>query len=121
MPVRDHPFAVEAYFERSVVLGFALPVAVLANRLPSCLMVDTFGDAHGFRAVAMVQTRRLRPAGFPRWLGRDFGLVGYRIFVRYRSASGKEWRGLYLLRSDSDRWSMTVGGNLFTRYRYRRT
>ncbi len=117
-PLRRHPFAVEAHFERSVVLGFAIAKEKLESRIPPCLSVDTFGEQWGFLAVAMVQTRDLRPAGFPRWLGRDFSLIGYRIFVRYRNAAGRNLRGLYILRSETDRWHMKIGGNLFTRYNY---
>lgn len=117
---KSHPFAVEAYFERSVVLGFALPADALAPKIPWPLELDTVGDL-GFVAAAMVRTRALRPRGFPRWLGRDFSLIGYRVFVRYRSKSGKRLRGLYILGSRADRRSMVIGGNLFTRYRYKST
>ena len=119
--LQRHPFAVEAYFEWSVVLGFALPTAEIQAHIPACLKVDTFADRWGFLAVAMVRTRGLRPAGLPRWLGRDFSLLGYRVFVRYRSSSGKELRGLYILRSETDRRVMKLSGNLFTRYNYETT
>ena len=120
-PFKPHPFAVEAYFERSIVLGFALPTRDLESLIPPSLRLATFGDEWGFLAVAMVQTKNLRPAGFPRWLGRDFSLIGYRVFVRYQSASGKELHGLYILRSETDRWTMKFGGNIFTRYNYQLT
>lgn len=119
--LRRHPFAVEAHFERSVVLTYAFPAAQLAKHLPECLSLDTFEKRHGFVAAAAVQTSSLRPKGWPRWLGRDFLLLGYRIFVRYESASGRRLRGLYILRSETDRKSMELLGNLFTRYRYVKT
>lgn len=119
--LRRHPFAVEAYFDRSVVLTYALPEGQLRRHLPGCLSLDTHGDEHAFVAVAVVQTRDLRPRGFPRLFGRDFLLIGYRIFVRYRNREGRRLRGLYILRSETDRKSMELLGNLFTRYRYIRT
>ncbi len=117
----DHPFAVEAFFERSCTLTFALPAAEVAARLPPGLEPDVFDDRWGFLAVAVVQTKRLRPHGFPALFGRDFLLVGYRFFVRYRAADGRSLRGLAILRSETDRRMMVLLGNLFTRYRYRHT
>lgn len=119
--LKDHPFAVEAFFERSLVLTYAVPSAQLAGRIPPCLTLDTFQDQWAFVAVAMVQTRRLRPAGFPAWLGSDFFLSGYRIFVRFPSASSRGRRGLYILRSETDRKKMELLGNLFTHYHYSTT
>lgn len=113
-----HPFPVQAFFRRSLVLTFAYPEAVLQALLPPCLRVDAY-DGCGFLAIALVQTEDLRPAGLPAWMGRDFFLSGYRIFSRYRRQDGRELRGLRILRSYTDRRSMVWAGNLFTRYQYR--
>lgn len=118
---RANPFAVDAWFDSSCTLTFAVPAAEIAARLPSCLKPDVFEDQWGFVAVAVVQTRKLRPAGFPAFLGNDFVLVGYRYFVRYRSSSGRNLRGLYIVRSETDKPRMVQLGNLFTRYRYVRS
>lgn len=70
--LKNHPFAVEAYFESSIVLTFAVPKEQLENLIPECLALDTFNDKYGFIAIAMVQTKGLRPKGFPRLFGNDF-------------------------------------------------
>ena len=116
--LKTHPFPVEAFFEHSLVLTFAVPRAELAALLPAPLVPDTFADDWGFLAVALVQTRHLRPKGFPAWLGQDFFLIGYRAFVRYPSPTGKRLRGLYILRSETNKKRMTALGNLFTHYQY---
>lgn len=118
---RANPFAVDAWFDYSCTLTFAVPRDEIAARLPSCLEPDSYQDKWGFIAVAVVQTRKLRPAGFPSVFGHDFVLVGYRYFVRYRSASGRNLRGLYILRSETDKKRMELLGNIFTRYRYVKT
>lgn len=115
---RANPFAVDAWFDSSCTLTFAVPASDIAARLPSCLIPDVYDDQWGFVAVAVVQTRKLRPAGFPTFLGHDFVLVGYRYFVRYRSKSGRNLRGLYIVRSETDKPRMVLLGNLFTRYQY---
>ena len=115
--LKTHPFAVEAFFERSLVLTFAAPAAEVQALLPAPLVADTFGE-WAFLALALVETRALRPQGFPAFLGQDFCLVGYRAFVRYVTPAGKRLRGLYILRSETDRRRMVLLGNAFTHYGY---
>ena len=116
--LRHHPFAVEAFFEHSAVVTFAAPVAELRKLIPPCLTPDTFEERYGFLAAAFVKTTALRPAGFPRALGSDFQLIGYRVFVRYRGADGRNRRGLYILKSQTDSRRMCWLGGFFTRYQY---
>lgn len=99
--LRANPFPVEAWFDFSCTLTFALPVEDVAARLPSGLVPDTHNEHTAFLAVAVVQTRRLRPAGLPAFLGHDFVLVGYRFFVRFTNPFGRTLRGLYILRSEN--------------------
>lgn len=115
---KNHPFPVQAYFKESVVLTFAIPKEQLISKIPYPLELDTFQDEYAFIAIAMVQTKGLRPKGFPSFLGRDFFLVGYRIFVRYKNLQGKSLRGLYILRSETNKKSMEYLGNVFTQYQY---
>jgi hypothetical protein len=115
--LRRHLFPVSTHFDYSLVLTFAYPRAVLEPLLSPGLTLDCQGDL-AFLAVAMVQTRRLRPSVLPAWLGLDFFLVGYRIFTRYRDARGRNLRGLRILASHTDRRVMVVLGNLMTHYGY---
>jgi hypothetical protein len=121
LKLKNHPFAVSSHFKRSLVLTYALPKSALAAYIPECLSVDSWQDTFAFLAVALVDTRNLRPAGFPEWMGSDFLLIGYRIFVRYRDAKQKNLRGLYILKSETDKRSMRFVGNCFTKYEYTKT
>lgn len=118
--LRRHPIPVEAHFDQCLVLTYALPADVLQKRLPPGLEVERFGNERqlGFLAIAMVQTRALRPAVFPKWAGQDFFLVGYRVFCRYQNDSCRPRRGLRILRSDTDSRLMLCVGNLLTHYNY---
>src|SRR5690242_11409164 len=100
---KNHPFSVKAFFERSIVLTFAVPRDELKDLIPECLQLDTFNDQWAFIAVAFVQTKNLRPGGFPEFLGNDFFLSGFRIFVKYINNKGKRLRGLYILKSETDK------------------
>lgn len=119
--LKNHPFAVEAFFESSIVLTFAVPKAQLQNLIPQCLQLDTFNDKYAFLAIAMVQTKGLRPKGFPKFMGANFFLIGYRVFVRYTNHAGKRLRGLYILKSETDKQKMEIMGNIFTHYNYTTT
>lgn len=119
--LKNHPFAVEAFFQRSLVLTFAAAKQEVLPLIPACLELDVFDDRWAFIAVAMVQTSGLRPKGFPRFFGSDFFLIGYRVFVRYASRAGRRLRGLYILKSETDCRRMELFGNMFTHYKYIRT
>lgn len=119
--LKNHPFAVDAYFDYSLVLTYAVPKEALQHLIPPCLNLDTYNDTWAFVAVALVKTRNLRPAYFPAFLGMDFFLTGYRIFVRYTTNTGKRLRGLYILKSETNRRNMEWIGSLFTRYQYTTT
>ncbi|WP_018676332.1 DUF2071 domain-containing protein [Riemerella columbina] len=116
--LKNHPFAVEAFFEHSIVLTFAVPKEELEKFLPKCLSLDTHNNQWGFIAVALVKTKNICPKGFPKFLGKDFILTGYRIFVRYKNNQGKRLRGLYILKSETNKKMMALLGSIFTEYHY---
>lgn len=115
--LKRHPFAVKAFFEYSAVLTYALPADSLRPLLAPGLTLDE-RDGRGFAAIAMVKTRGLRPAVFPAFMGQDFFLIGFRIFTRFETASGKRLRGLRILKSQTDSRRMVISGNLLTHYNY---
>jgi len=51
-------------------------------------------------------------------MGRDFHLIGYRLFVRRRAGDGRDLRGLQVLRSETDSQFLNITGNWMTRYHY---
>lgn len=116
--LKKHPFAVQAHFNSSLVLTFAAQKEQLQSLIPEPLELDTFDNHWAFVAIAMVDTKGLRPKGFPKILGNDFFLIGYRIFVRYTNQSGKRLRGLYILQSQTNKKKMEYLGNIFTHYQY---
>jgi uncharacterized protein YqjF (DUF2071 family) len=119
--LKNHPFAVEAFFEQSLVFTFAIPKEQLKQLIPECLELDTLNDKWAFIAVAMVQTKALRPKGFPAMMGKNFFLIGFRVFVRFTNKAGKSLRGLYILKSETDKKDMAFFGNIFTHYNYTTT
>jgi uncharacterized membrane protein YphA (DoxX/SURF4 family) len=117
--LKRHPVPIDAHFRECLTLTYAIPEKVLAPLLPPGLELETVGG-QGFVAVALVQTEDLRPSDLPHAAGQDFFLAGYRIFTRFKTASGRSLRGLRILRSDTDRSLMAAAGNLLTHYNYHR-
>ena len=115
--LKRHPFPVEATLERVVAVSFAFPEEALLPMISRGLEVDSY-EGLGFVTIALVWTRDLRPAAFPRWLGQDFFLAGYRIFTRLHDESGRRLRGLKILRSETDKRRMVWLGNMMTGYNY---
>lgn len=115
--LKRHPVVVEAHFDFVLVLTYAFPKTILEPLIGPGLKLDTFGDI-GFVAVAIVQTRGMAPRGLSKFFGQDYMLIGYRIFVRYETLEGRHLRGLRILRSDTDRHSMTTAGNFLTHYNF---
>ena len=118
--LRRHPFPIAARLRSCLTLTYAFPAAVLEPLVSPGLALDTV-DGYGFVAVALVNAEALRPDGFPRSVGRNFFLAGYRVFTTFQPAGElRPRRGLQILRSDTDRRAMVTGGNLFTHYNYHR-
>jgi hypothetical protein len=117
--LQRHPIPMTCHFDHGLVITWAVPAHALEPLVPPGLDLDTYDGRWGFVVIALVQTRNLRPSILPAWAGRDYALTGYRIFVKHRDQSGRTRRGLHILRSDTDKRSMKLAGNLLTHYRYR--
>jgi hypothetical protein len=115
--LKRHKVPIKAQLRASLVLAYAIPEEALTPLLPPGLTLDVYGG-FGFLAIAMVETRNLRPAFLPASCGLNFFLAGYRIFTRYQTRGGRTLRGLRILRSGTNRRSMHVFGNLLTHYSY---
>lgn len=122
--LRRHPVPMRTRFGHSLMLTYAFAPTVLAPLLPPGLALDTYrcpdGREYGFVAVGVLSAGKLRPARVPAAAGRDHLLTGYRILTRFPTPTGRAMRGLLILRSDADRYSMVLGGNLLTSYHYHR-
>jgi SAM-dependent methyltransferase len=116
--LKRHPFPIEAHFDFTLALTFSVPAERLRPFLHPGLELDTYHGDTGFLAITLVQTRDLRPGLFPAALGQSFFLTGYRIFVRRRTASGRNLHGLQVLRSEANRRMMCLLGNALTHYQY---
>jgi hypothetical protein len=116
--LNNHPFDVSAYFKHSIVLTYSLPKELLIDHIPEPFILDTFQDKFAFVAVAIVETQNLRPSIMPSYFGNNFILIGIRIFVKYININQKKLRGLFILKSQTNKKIMEYLGNCFTKYKY---
>jgi hypothetical protein len=86
--LQRHTLAIKAQLRASLVLAYAFPSEVLSPLLSPGLRLDTYNN-FGNLAIALVETRALRPAFVPAALGLNFFLAGYRIFTRYQTPAGR--------------------------------
>lgn len=118
--LKNHPFAVEAFFDYSLVLTYSVPKELLINLIPECVELDVFDGQYAFVAMALVQAKGLKPKALPNVFGNDFFLLGFRIFVKYINNKGKRLRGLYILESATTSSRMKILGKFFTHYNYQK-
>ena len=62
--LKNHPLAMQAHFEYVLVLTYAVRDTTLRPLMPPGLVLDTY-ETYGFLAIAVVQTRNLRPRFVP--------------------------------------------------------
>lgn len=115
--LKRHPIAMASYFRHCLVVTYALPAEALAPLLPPGLVLDSF-NGYGFVAVALVQVEKMRPAAAPQAIGQSCSLAGYRIFTRFTTPQNVRWRGLRILRSETNSRLIQLGGNMLTHYNY---
>ncbi len=115
--LKRHPIAMASHFRHCLVVTYALPADALIPLLPPGLTLDTL-DNYGFVAVALVQVEHMRPAAVPPGLGFSCTLAGYRIFARFTTPQNSRWRGLRILRSETNNRFIQFGGNFLTHYNY---
>ncbi len=116
--IPKHSFAMKAHFEKVIMLTFAIPKKEILPLIPNCLDLDSYNNKWGFITIAFVKAKGLRPKGFPKFMGSNLILSGYRVFVSYVNKKGKRLRGIYIIKSETDSYKVKMLGNLLTNYNY---
>lgn len=116
--LKNHPFTIMAHFNYCYVFTFSMPIEDVKHLVYRGLSPDAYKNKFAFYTIAIVDSQRLRPSFLHENLGSNFLLIGHRIFVRLKSQEGKIYRGLQILKSETDSLRMKIIGNLFTHYNY---
>lgn len=86
--LKRHAMPNRAQLAASLVLAYAIPEDTLRPFLAPTLELDTYRGI-GFLAIAMVETRNLRPSFLPASCGMDFFLAGYMDFHSTRKSQSQ--------------------------------
>lgn len=115
--MRPLPFPVKAWFDFFVVLFFSIDKNNTISQIPAPLELDLYKD-HGIFAIAIVKTKKFRPAFLPSWIGMNFNLVGYRFLTTYKGDDLKTIRGLKIVKSQTNQKIMQWIGDKLTQYKF---
>jgi hypothetical protein len=119
--LKNHPFAVEAHLDSTLVLTFAVPYKELKKFLPNIFELELYEKTWAFFTVTTGQIRDLKPKGFPKILGNDFYLINYQLVVKFHDSAGSSYKGLLNLKIETDRKKIMYLGNFFTHFKYSMT
>jgi uncharacterized protein YqjF (DUF2071 family) len=111
------PFTMKTVFQDSFLLTFAVPPERLAALLPPCVH-PYVRDGHSYVSILIANMRGMRPQGVPEFLGTNYYQIVYRAVVRLYDVEGREYPGVFFLRSDSNDPVMSFFGNRLTEFRF---
>lgn len=111
------PFTMKTVFQDSLLLTFAVPPEKLAALLPDCVH-PYVRENRSFISILIANMRGMRPNMIPEFLGTNYYQLVYRAVVRLYDVDGREYPGVFFLRSDSNDPVMSFFGNRFTEFRF---
>ena len=111
-----NPITMCGTIDQCWLFAYQMPEETASRFLPPQLEAVTHNGC-AFWNVVVCKVRAMRPLFVPESLGITYWHVAYRIYVRFRTASGTSIEGLYFLRSDCDNPLLSAAGNLLTDFK----
>lgn len=98
------------------LINFSVEKEEVLPFLPDGLQIRDF---HGRALISMVNVklRNMRPSFLPKALHFDYQHIGFRLLVDDARYNGGEAKGIYFLRSFTNKTLMVQGGSWLTNYR----
>ncbi len=118
---KNYLYTFDAFFNASLVLTYAIPKASLQLLVPDFMHLGLFNDEWAFLEVEVLDTRQIRPRGFPTFTSNDFITIAFRVLVEYVKTDDKKFRGLYTLKSETNKSGLAFWGNVLNTYRFTAT
>ena len=104
--------AIQGVIDRRVLVNFHVDAEVMARWLPAPFEPLTVAG-RAIAGVCLIRLTRIRPRGWPAWLGVRSENAAHRVAVQWTHA-GQPRQGVYIPRRDTDsRLNSMVGGRLF--------
>lgn len=115
--VKRLPFTMRTVFQDLLLLTFAVPPSGLAAELPSYVH-PYVKNGQSFISIVVGNIRGMRPEIVPEFLGVNYYQIVYRAVVSLWDKEGKEYPGVFFLRSDSNDATMSFFGNQLTEFKF---
>ncbi|GHO46001.1 DUF2071 domain-containing protein [Ktedonospora formicarum] len=111
------PIAMKTTFQDILLLTYAVPPPLLADLLPAYIH-PYIHNGRSYISIVIGNMRGMRPGVLPEFLGTSYYQIVYRAVVCLRDLDGRERRGVFFLRSDSNDPVMNYFGNRLTEFRF---
>ncbi len=113
-------YTIRGRLTECVQLAFRTPRDHVRKLIPRGFKLLTH-EGFAFWSVCISRTEGIRPAGIPPFMSVTCHHVSYRLLVRVPVSGGKELRGSYFIRSDTDNSLVCTGGNILTDFHFHRS
>ena len=114
---QKNPLTVMGNLDHCWLFTYRTPIDLARELLPAPLEPVTYGS-HAFWNIVVCHINSMRPKHFPACIGVSYWHVAYRLYARLPLTRGEAIEGLYFLRSDCDRRSMSLAGNALTDFHF---
>lgn len=98
------------------LINFSVDIEEVFPLVPDGIKVREL-DGKAIISMVNVKLKSMRPAGLPKGLSFDYQHVAFRLLVEDSSLNGGENKGIFFLKSFSDKPMVVWSGNLMTNYR----
>ena len=98
------------------LLNFSVDIHEVAQMVPAAIKVRKF-NGRAMISMVNVMLKNMHPSCLPRQLNFSYRHIAFRLLVDDSEWSGGQCKGVYFLRSFTDKPSIVMGGNLFTDYK----
>lgn len=98
------------------LINFSVGLEEVLPLVPEGIKVRDF-DGKAVISMVNVKLRYMRPTGLPKGLSFDYQHVAFRLLVEDGPLNGGEDKGIFFLKSFTDKPAIVWSGNLMTNYR----
>ncbi len=114
--LKQIPITYKGELHKVKLINFSVNMEEVLPLMPAGIKVRDF-DGKAIISMVNVQLRHMRPTGLPKALSFDYQHVAFRLLVDDGHLNEGENKGIFFLKSFSDKPMVVWSGNLMTNYR----
>lgn len=114
--LKQLPITYKGELHNVKLINFSVDLEEVIPLVPEGIKVRDF-DGKAIISMVNVKLRHMRPTGLPKGLSFDYQHVAFRLLVEDGPLNDGENKGIFFLKSFTDKPMIVWGGNLMTNYR----